>query len=123
MKNFSSSKMGFFTIAVLLIWLKSYVVYLFVFNLYIQYLLQPFLQFITQITSTLVLLGIALFPRGRRAGRYVLLMYTIMSVFLYSNVVYYRFNSDFITIPVLTQTSNFSSLGGSIANLTQWSDI
>src|SRR5699024_957825 len=60
--------------------------------------------------------------RGRRAGRYVLLMYTIMSVFLYSNVVYYRFNSDFITIPVLTQTSNFSSLGGSIPDVMQWSD-
>jgi len=123
MKNFSSSKMGFFSIAVLLIWLKSYVVYLFEFNLDIQNLLQHFLLFINPISSTLVLLGIALFARGRRAGRYILLMYTLMSIILYSNVVYYRFNSDFITIPVLTQTSNFSSLGGSIADLMQWSDV
>src|SRR5699024_4468579 len=123
MKNYSTSKMGFFTIAVLLILLKSYVFYIFDFNLYIKYLLYYFLLFINHISYTIALLGIALFARGRRAGRYVLLMYTIMSVFLYSNVVYYRFNSDFITIPVLTQTSNFSSLGGSIADLMQWSDI
>src|SRR5699024_5211986 len=42
---------------------------------------------------------------------------------LYSNAVYYRFNSDFITLPVLTQTSNFGSLGGSIADLIVWTDV
>src|SRR5699024_12417450 len=50
-------------------------------------------------------------------------MYTIINVILYYNVVYYLFNSDFMTIPMLTQTSNFSSLCGSIADLMQWSDI
>src|SRR5690625_3056970 len=46
-----------------------------------------------------------------------------MSLLLYSNVVFYRFNSDFITLPVLTQTSNFGSLGSSIINLMSWTDI
>src|SRR5699024_458777 len=35
----------------------------------------------------------------------------------------YRFNTDFITLPVLTQTGNFGSLGSSIANLMQWTDL
>src|SRR5699024_5100120 len=30
---------------------------------------------------------------------------------------------DFITIPMLTQTSNFRSLGGSIASLVEWYDL
>src|SRR5699024_1775802 len=38
-------------------------------------------------------------------------------------VVFYRFNSDFITLPVLTQTSNFGGLGSSIMDLVYWTDI
>src|SRR5690625_4150834 len=123
MKNFISSKMGFFTIAAIFIWLKSYFVYLIEFNLDIQNVMQHFLLFINPISSTLVFLGIALFARGKRFGGYILTIYILMSAWLYANAVYYRFNSDFITIPVLTQTSNFGSLGGSIVSLVTWTDM
>src|SRR5690625_5826655 len=123
MKNFVSSKMGFFTIAAILIWLKSYVIYLFEFNLDIQNMMQHFLLLINPISSTLVFLGIALFARGRRVGGYMIFIHAFMSLLLYANVVFYRFNSDFITLPVLTQTSNFGSLGGSIASLVTWTDL
>lgn len=123
MRNFISSKMGFFTIAAILIWLKSYFVYLFEFNLDIQSAMQHFLLLLNPISSTLVFLGIALFARGRRIGGYIIIIYTLMSLLLYSNVVFYRFNSDFITLPVLTQTGNFGSLGSSIINLVAWTDI
>ena len=123
MRNFISSRMGFFTIAAILIWLKSYVVYLTEFNLDIQNLLQHFLLLINPISSTLVFLGIALFGRGRRVGGYIIIIHSFMSLLLYANVVFYRFNSDFITLPVLTQTSNFGSLGSSIASLVTWTDI
>ena len=123
MRNFISSRMGFFTIAAIFIWLKSYVVYLTEFNLDIQNLLQHFLLLINPISSTLVFLGIALFGRGRRVGGYIIIIHSFMSLLLYANVVFYRFNSDFITLPVLTQTSNFGSLGSSIASLVTWTDI
>src|SRR5690625_2799866 len=123
MKDFISSKMGFFSIAAFTIWLKSYFVYLYEFNLDIQNLLQHFLLLINPISSTLVFLGIALFARGRRVGGYMIFIHAFMSLLLYANVVFYRFNSDFITLPVLTQTSNFGSLGGSIANLVAWTDL
>ena len=123
MKNFISSKMGFFTIAAIFIWLKSYVVYLTEFNLDIQNLMQHFLLLINPISSTLVFLGIALYGRGRRVGGYIIIIHSLMSLLLYANVVFYRFNSDFITLPVLTQTSNFGSLGSSIASLVTWTDI
>lgn len=115
--------MQFFTIAALFIWLKSYFIYLFEFNLDIQNSLQHFLLFINPLSSTLIFLGIALFARGRRVGGYIWFIHLFMSILLYSNVVFYRFNSDFITLPVLTQTSNFGSLGSSIASLVSWHDL
>src|SRR5690625_4008406 len=123
MKKMISSKMGFFTIAVFLLWIKSYVAYLYEFNLDVQNSMQHFLLFINPISSTLILLGIALFAKGHRVGRYIISIYSLMSIFLYSNIVFYRFNSDFITLPVLTQTSNFGSLGSSIMTLMQWTDV
>src|SRR5690625_3512276 len=123
MKNFVSSKMGFFTIAAIFIWLKSYLVYLYEFNLDIQNAMQHFLLLINPISSTLVFLGIALFTRGRRVGGYIIIIHSLMSFLLYANVVFYRFNSDFITLPVLTQTSNFGSLGSSIISLITWTDV
>lgn len=123
MKNFISSKMGFFTVAAVLIWIKSYVVYLTEFSLDVQNTLQHFLLLINPISSTLVFLGIALFAKGRRVGGFIIIIHSFMSLLLYANVVFYRFNTDFITLPVLTQTSNFGSLGSSIANLMQWTDL
>ena len=123
MKNYVSSKMGFFTIAAIFIWLKSYLVYLYEFNLDIQNAMQHFLLLINPISSTLVFLGIALFTRGRRVGGYIIIIHSLMSFLLYANVVFYRFNSDFITLPVLTQTSNFGSLGSSIISLITWTDV
>jgi len=123
LRNFISSKMGFFTIAAILIWIKSYYVYLIEFNLDVQSLFQHVLLLINPLSSTLVFLGIALFAKGRRIGGYMIIIYSFMSLLLYSNVVFYRFNSDFITLPVLTQTSNFGSLGSSIADLAYWTDV
>src|SRR5690625_5669983 len=86
MKNYISSKIGFFTIAAVLIWLKSYIIYLVEFNLDIQNSMQHFLLFINPISSTLVFLGIALMGRGRRAGGYIILIHSFMSFLLYAKI-------------------------------------
>lgn len=123
MKKILQSKMGFFSIAVVLIWLKSYLIYLHEFNLDIQNTLQEFLLFFNPVSSALIFLGIALFARGKKAGIWIIVIHFLMSFLLYANVVFYRFNTDFITLPVLTQTSNFGSLGTSIASLVEWKDL
>src|SRR5699024_7179176 len=105
MKDFNSSKKRFFEIASLFMWIKSYVLNLVILNLDIQNILQCFLLLIIPISSTLIFLSIALFARGKRVGAYILTVHIFMSFLLYANVVYYRFNTDFITLPVLTQTS------------------
>lgn len=123
MKKFVSSKLGFYLIAVTLLWMKSYATYQVEFNLDIKNGLQQFLLFFNPISSTLVFLGIALFAKGTRAGWWIIGIEAFMSFLLYANVVFYRFNNDFITLPTLTQTSNFGSLGGSIASLAAWHDV
>lgn len=123
MRKILSSKMGFFATAVILLWLKSYIIYSFEFNLDIQNGIQQFLLFLNPLSSALIFLGIALFARGRKVGIWIIAIDILMNLLLYANVVFYRFNSDFITLPVLTQTSNFGSLGGSIANLVAWTDL
>ncbi len=123
MKKYFSSKMGFFSAAVVLLWLKSYLIYSFEFNLGVDNGMQQFLLFFNPLSSALIFLGIALFAKGKRAGIWMIIIDFLMSSLLYANVVFYRFNSDFITLPTLTQTSNFGSLGGSIASLVTWHDL
>ena len=123
MKKLTVSKMTFFFIAVILLWLKSYFLYLIEFNLDISNGIQQFLLFFNPLSSALIFLGIALFAKGRKAGIWIITIYSLMSLFLYAQAVFFRANSDYITLPTLTQTSNFGSLGGSIASLITWADL
>lgn len=123
MKKMLSSKMGFFAVAVILLWIKSYSIYSIEFNLDIKNGMQQFLLFFNPLSSALIFLGLAFFAKGKRAGIWIIAIEAFMSILLYANVVFYRFNSDFITLPTLTQTSNFGSLGGSIASLVEWHDL
>src|SRR5699024_128 len=123
MKKMLSSKMGFFFIAVIMLWIKSYLIYQFEFNLDINNSMQQFLLILNPLSSMFIFLGLALFAKGKRAGIWIIVIDSLMTFFLYANVVFYRFNSDFITLPTLTQTSNFGSLGGSIVDLATWHDL
>nr|WP_281355791.1 LTA synthase family protein [Virgibacillus ihumii] len=122
-QNKSISKWGFFFIAVGLLWIKSYLTYIYEFNLDIQNAMQQFLLFFNPLSSALIFLGIALFAKGKRAGIWIIIIDFLMSFLLYANVVYYRSATDYITLPTLTQTDNFGSLGGSIVNLVAWHDL
>ncbi|MBY7144151.1 LTA synthase family protein [Virgibacillus sp. NKC19-3] len=123
MKKFLSTKMGFFAIAVVLFWIKTYIIYSVEFSLGVSNGIQEFLLFFNPLSSGLIFLGLALFVKGRRAGIWVIIIDTILTFILYANVVFNRANSDFITIPTLFQTSNFGSLGSSIADLAMIHDL
>jgi phosphoglycerol transferase MdoB-like AlkP superfamily enzyme len=53
--------------------------------------------------------------RGRIAS--LIALNLVLSFLLYSDVIYYRYFQDLITVPVLLQLSQVESLGGSIASL------
>ncbi len=122
-QNVFSPHLRFFIVAVFLFWMKTYAAYRIEFNLGISNSMQKFLLFINPVSSAIFFFGLALLAKGRRIYIWLIVMDFILSFILYANIVYYRFFSDFITFPTLTQTNNFSSLGGSVLELLKWYDF
>lgn len=116
-QNVVQKHLGFFILAVVLFWLKTYTGYLVEFNLGIENAMQKFLLLINPISSAIFFFGLALFAKGKRAYIWTIVLNFFLSFVLYANIVYYRFFNDFITMPTLTQTKNFGDLGGSIWEL------
>lgn len=112
-----------FLLAVVMLWLKTYLSQKTQFKLEVDGFLQEFLLFINPLGSVLLVLSVSLFFKGTRKYLSLVLLYILMSVLLYANVVYYRFFSDFITLPTLFQTQNFGDLGGSVMTLIKPTDV
>jgi lipoteichoic acid synthase len=108
---------GFFFLAVFLLWMKTYIVQLTQFDLGIENSIQKFLLFINPLGSALLLLGLAFFFKGRKKYIGLIVIDFLLSVLLYANILFYRFFNDFITFPTLTQTQNFGDVSGSVVTL------
>lgn len=103
-------------IAVLATWLKTYIVYKTGFSITIDNAMQELILFISPLSLLLFFYGGSLFFKtDKNKNRYLVAATLITSVILYGNVAFYRFFSDFITLPVLFQTDNFGDLGSSAA--------
>lgn len=122
-KKLMHRKMAFFFIAVILFWIKSYIVYLSEFDLGIQNGMQKFLLFINPISSALIFLGIGLFFKGRKQYIVTILIDLFLTLILYGNIVFYRFYNDFLTLPLLFQTKNFGDVSGNLPDLMKTHDI
>ncbi|WP_121611809.1 LTA synthase family protein [Mesobacillus foraminis] len=109
------------SLAIILLWLKTYIVYKTSFTIPIENWIQEFLLFINPLSFLMIVLGAGFFIKNR--DRYILTASLVLSFILYSNVVFYRFFNDYLTIPVLFQTSNMSDLGSSIDELIIWPDL
>lgn len=103
--------------AVILFWMKTYIVQLTQFDLGIENSIQTFLLFLNPLGSSLLFLGFAFFFKGRKKYIWLLVIDFLLSFLLYANVLYYRFFNDFITLPTLTQTQNFGDVSSSIVSL------
>ncbi|WP_175073253.1 LTA synthase family protein [Terribacillus sp. AE2B 122] len=113
----------FFSIAVVLLWMKTYIVQLTQFELGIENTLQEFLLFLNPLGSSLLFLGLALLFKGRKKYIMLMVIYFIMTFLLYANVLYYRFFNDFITAPTMFQTQNFGDVSGSVGSLLRGYDF
>lgn len=115
---------GIYLVAVLLLWIKTYIVQITQFNLEVKGVLQHFLLFINPLGAVMLLLAISfLFKKDTRKLTALVVIYTLLTILLFANAVYYRFFSDFITLPTVTQTQNFGDLGGSVLSLLRVTDI
>ena len=115
--------LGIYVVAVLLLWGKTYITQATQFELGVEGALQQFLLLINPLGSAMLFLGFSFIFKGKRKYTSLAVVYTLMSILLYANVVYYRFFSDFITLPTVLQTQNFGDLGGSILSLLKPSDL
>ena len=103
-------------LAVIATWFKTYITYQTGFSITIDNFMQQLILFISPLSLLLFLYGMSLFfKQQKNKNRYLIAMTLITSIILYSNVAFYRFFSDFITLPVLFQTDNFGDLGSSAA--------
>lgn len=117
-------KHSILAIAIVATWLKTYVTYKTSFSITIDNALQEFILFINPLSLLLFAYGISLFFKTEKAkNRSIMAVAVIASIILYANVAFYRFFSDFITLPVLFQTNNFGDLGSSAAESIYATDV
>ncbi|MGG3574765.1 LTA synthase family protein [Bacillus gobiensis] len=123
MRRGSFSKISFLVLATIFMWLKTYIIYKTSFNIKIENITQEFILFINPLSFLLFIFGIGLFFKEKNRNRYILAASFFVTFILMANVIFYRFYDDFLTIPVLFQTSNMGDLGSSITSLFEISDL
>ncbi|RSU08152.1 glycerol phosphate lipoteichoic acid synthase [Vagococcus entomophilus] len=122
MKNIKSiasklytTRIGFFLLAVILFWFKTYAMYKTKFSLGEKGLVQELLLFFNPLAFTLFIFAFALFAKGKKSYIILLILDFVLSTWLFSNIVYYREFSDFITVSIMKSFSSVSNNMGSSA--------
>ncbi|CAM3122299.1 LTA synthase family protein [Filibacter tadaridae] len=124
MKKVAWKKHSVLIIAIIATWITTYVGYLTSFNLKIENVMQQFILFMNPLSFLLLIYGIALFIKNaKKRNIYILSISIITSIIMFSNAVFYRFFNDFITLPVLFQTSNFRDLSSSVTTNMHLLDV
>lgn len=124
MKEFKWPKHSILAIAVIATWIKTVIVYETSFDMKIENAMQLLILIINPLSFLLFFYGLALFLKSQKAqNRFIVVSSILLAVVLYGNVAFYRFYNDFVTLPVLFQTSNFGELGTSAAAIISWMDI
>lgn len=121
--NLLNNFLGIYLLAVFMLWIKTYITQAVQFDLGVEGSLQQFLLIINPLGSAMLFLGFSFLFKGTRKYTSLVVVYMLMSILLYANAVYYRFFSDFITLPTIFQTQNFGDLGGSVLSLLKPYDI
>lgn len=122
-QDFLNRYIGFFSVAVFFLWIKTYIAQVTQFRLGIENPYQAFLLVFNPLGSSLFFLGFAFFLKGRKKYIWLMAIYFLLSVLLYSNILYYRFFNDYITIQVLAQSQNFGEVGSSVVSLLKPYDL
>ncbi len=106
-----------------MLWLKTYIVYKTSFDIKIESGMQEFILFINPLSFLLFLFGITMFVKEKNRIRLLFIFSSFTSLIMFANVVFYRFFNDFLTIPVLFQSSNMGDLGSSITEIITFWDV
>ncbi|MFS0656117.1 LTA synthase family protein [Bacillus sp. 179-C3.3 HS] len=107
----------FLVYSILFMWMKTYIIYQFGFQIRTANLFHEWLLLINPLSFLLPLFGIALFLNGTKQKVFLLTSNFILTAILISNSIFYGFYIDFITIPVLFQAKNMGDMGSSMTEL------
>lgn len=121
--NLQMQNISFVLIIALAVWLKTYLITRFSFDLKLNLLHKSLFLFISPLAASLAFVGLALFATGEKRNYIALCINFVLTIVLVGNVMFYDFYSDFVTLPVLGQTSNFGQLGGSIIEILNYKII
>ncbi|MED1508640.1 MULTISPECIES: LTA synthase family protein [Bacillus] len=121
--NLQMQNISFVIIIALAVWLKTYLITRFSFDLKIESSTQELILFISPLAASLAFVGLALFATGEKRNYIALCINFLLTIVLVGNVMFYDFYNDFVTLPVLGQTSNFGQLGGSIIEILNYKII
>lgn len=118
------TKLGFFVFVITLFWLKTYFIYLTKFNLGVVGSMQQFLLLFNPLPTAIFLIGIGLFFKGRKSYWIMVVIDFLLSLWLFSNILYYREFSDFLSISIIKSSGSTSdNLGKSIVGITHGTDF
>jgi len=105
-----STRLGFVLTLLCFYWLKTMWAYTVDFNLDIQGFYQAFLAFVNPIPLGLLFIGLALyFKRSAIFYGFSIFVYILLFIWLFSNAVYYREFSDFVTVNTMMASSSVSA--------------
>ena len=114
---------SFLLAVVLLFTLKVGLVMYTQFEIDIENRYQDFILILSPISSILLMLCFWSLVPEKYKKTVLIVSLGLMSLVLYGNVMFYRFFSDYITLPLLFQTSNMSDLGSSVTTLLELKDL
>lgn len=123
-KKFWNSRWGFFFLAVVLFWIKTYYAYTTKFNLGISGGMQHLLALLNPLPTTILLFGIALYFKGRKSYVILLIIDFLTTFWLFANILYYREFSDFLTTTLIKGSGSVSNnLGKSVMGIIEPTDF
>ncbi|GEK90398.1 LTA synthase family protein [Alkalibacterium kapii] len=115
-----------FGIVSLLFWIKTYAAYWIEFELGVSGFVQHFLLLINPLAITLIFFSISLYFKKPKTSFFVLLgLLLSATLLLYTNVLYYREFSDFLTTNILVGSNNVSKgvIASTFAMMRPWDFI
>ncbi|WP_114570356.1 LTA synthase family protein [Exiguobacterium flavidum] len=112
-----------FWIATILIWLKTYLAYMFFFDVPVTNSAQAFILLINPISSALFMFAFSFFFRGNAQKWFIYGTLFVATLILYADIIFFRFFNDYLTLPVLFQTSNAETVSASLTSLLTWKDL
>jgi len=119
-----NTTLGFFILTVVLFWLKTYIAYQTEFTLGVKGAVQQFILMLNPFPTAIVLLGIALYFRGRLKYWLLMIIDALQTTWLFANILYYREFSDFMSAGVIKSSGAASNnLGKSLSQITHATDF